>query len=63
MTDLLTVANWMRSEDGRKGRNRPKPVKRPGDKAAANAKADLIKASIEERKRRRARQARGPDAR
>lgn len=43
----------MRSEDGRKGRKRPKPVKRPGEKARADAKADLIQKSIEERKRRR----------
>jgi hypothetical protein len=24
------VANWQRSEDGQKGRNKPKPVPRPG---------------------------------
>lgn len=54
ITDLLATLAWMQSEDGRKKRNKPKPVKRPGEKQAASAKADLIKASIEERKRRRA---------
>lgn len=63
VTDLLAIANWMQSEDGKKGRKRPTPVKRPGDKAAANAKADLIQRSIEERKRRRAPQARAPETR
>lgn len=54
VVDLLAAANWQRSEDGAKGRNKPKPVKRPGEKDAANAKAELIKKSIAERKRRRA---------
>jgi hypothetical protein len=30
--DALQVANWQRSEDGSKGRNRPKPYPRPGSK-------------------------------
>lgn len=28
--DALHVANWQRSEDGAKGRNRPRPIPRPG---------------------------------
>ena len=28
--DLLRVANWMNTEDGSKGRNRPEPIPRPG---------------------------------
>lgn len=51
--DLLTAANWQRSEDGSKGRNKPKPTPRPSDKHAADSKADLIQRSIAERKKRR----------
>jgi hypothetical protein len=57
ITDLLAAANWQRSEDGSKGRNKPNPTPRPSDKqvaARAAEKAELIKASIAERKRRRA---------
>jgi hypothetical protein len=28
--DALNIANWQRSEDGSKGRNRPRPIPRPG---------------------------------
>lgn len=28
--DQLTVLAWMKTEDGAKGRNRPKPIPRPG---------------------------------
>lgn len=51
--DLLAAANWQRSQDGSKGRNKPKPTPRPSDKHAAESKADLIKASIAERRKRR----------
>lgn len=30
LVDEQRIANWMQSEDGRKGRNRPKPIPRPG---------------------------------
>jgi hypothetical protein len=53
--DLLQAANWQRSEDGNKGRNKPKPVKRPSDQKAATDKAEGIKQMIAERKRRRPR--------
>lgn len=29
--DALNVANWQRTEDGQKGRNAPKPLRRPTD--------------------------------
>lgn len=57
--DALNVANWQRSEDGSKNRNRPKPLPRPSDRRASEDKADLIKQSIAERKRLRAQQQRG----
>lgn len=28
--DQLTVANWQRSQDGQKNRNKPRPIPRPG---------------------------------
>lgn len=31
--DLLAIGNWMQSEDGRKNRNRPKRIERPGVKS------------------------------
>jgi hypothetical protein len=30
VVDELRVANWQRTEDGHKGRRRPKPLPRPG---------------------------------
>lgn len=54
VVDMLAVANWQRSGDGSKNRNRPKPVARPGQERAKRARDDLIQASIAERKRRRA---------
>lgn len=32
VVDELAVANWQRSKDGAKGRNRPSPLPRPGVK-------------------------------
>lgn len=30
LIDLVALNVWMKSEDGRKGRNKPKPIERPG---------------------------------
>jgi hypothetical protein len=40
--DQLRISNWMKSEDGQKGRNRPEPIRRPGVDPKVNAKAELI---------------------
>jgi len=61
--DVLQVANWQRSEDGQKGRNKPKPVQRPQDIKAAQDKAEDIKALIAERKRRRRERQRARESR
>lgn len=53
VVDVLQVANWQRSEDGTKGRNKPKSVQRPGDVMAAQDKAEDIKKLIAERRKRR----------
>lgn len=34
IADQLAVANWYETKDGQKGRNRPKPMRRPGTKQA-----------------------------
>jgi hypothetical protein len=30
VADAVIAGNWMRSRDGQKNRNRPKPIQRPG---------------------------------
>jgi hypothetical protein len=40
--DALEVANWMRSEDGSKGKNRPEPVLRPTQQREAQERQDRI---------------------
>lgn len=55
VVDLLNFANWQRSEDGSKGRNKPKPIKRPSDHRAELQKAEDIRAAIAERRKRRGR--------
>jgi hypothetical protein len=52
--DLLQIANWQRSDDGAKGRNKPKPIKRPADRRQEAQRAEGIREAIAERKRRRA---------
>lgn len=32
LVDLTNVLVWMKSEDGQKNRNRPKPIDRPGER-------------------------------
>jgi hypothetical protein len=51
--DLLTAANWQRSEDGSKGRNKPKPMPRPSDRRKQVERASAIERIIAERKNRR----------
>jgi hypothetical protein len=51
--DLLQAANWQRSEDGSKGKNKPKPIRRPSDLRAEKHKASAIERALEERKKRR----------
>jgi hypothetical protein len=41
--DALSVANWQRSADGSKGKNKPKPLKRPGEEAAREEKQAVLK--------------------
>lgn len=36
--DAVVIANWQRSGDGQKGKNKPKPLKRPGEDAAREEK-------------------------
>jgi hypothetical protein len=36
--DQLVTANWQRSEDGQKGRRKPKPIPRPGIQDESTAK-------------------------
>lgn len=33
VVDLLAGANWQRTKDGSEGRNKPKPLARPGEDA------------------------------
>ena len=42
--DALEVGNWLRSEDGKRGRNRPKPLPRPVDIKAQRDKQARISA-------------------
>lgn len=53
LVDLSVAANWQRSEDGQKGRNKPKPIQRPADRKAEIEKATDIEKLIAARKRRR----------
>lgn len=45
--DQLRIANWQRTEDGSKGKNRPEPLQRPGIEQAKKEKSSRINASAE----------------
>ncbi|MEV0608131.1 DUF5361 domain-containing protein [Polymorphospora rubra] len=57
--DLLRINNWMQTEDGAKGRNRPEPIPRPGQTAEKKTKSERIQTSAklwkqrQEQRRRR----------
>lgn len=53
--DVLVAANWQRTEDGSKGRNRPKPIPRPADARRQAERGSRIEQMIAERKRTRRR--------
>lgn len=46
--DLTAMLLWMQSADGQKGRNRPKPRKRPGAKDDTRSLADLEPGALRE---------------
>jgi len=52
--DALHVLAWQNTEDGTKGRNKPKPIPRPGVKEAREEKARRIRHSAGEWQKRRA---------
>jgi hypothetical protein len=41
LVDLTNILVWMKSKDGQKNRNRPKPIRRPADKEASLLDADV----------------------
>jgi hypothetical protein len=46
IADIGQIANWQRTENGSKGRNVPKPIRRPGDPEPVTHTADAR--SVEE---------------
>lgn len=41
MVDLTNILVWMKSSDGQKNRNRPKPIPRPAEKVKSLLEADV----------------------
>jgi hypothetical protein len=41
LVDLMNVQVWMKSKDGQKNRNRPKPIPRPTDREASLLDAEV----------------------
>ncbi len=60
IADVLVIANWQRSDDGAKGRKKPRPLPRPGDEAELAKKNERMGAAAkqwqlrEERRRQQA---------
>ena len=52
--DILSLILWSKTEDGQKNRNRPKPIRRPGDPEPQSEKSerDHLVLDIDEYKRR-----------
>lgn len=48
--DVLREGNWMQTEDGQKGRRRPKPIPRPGVEDPDSKKFGSAKMSMAEAK-------------